>query len=293
MSNKGIPKVLSGTEFRLAAKWWLGLPVCAPQPDTTCTLCGEAADAFGDHWLCCSSSLITKRHNELRDTLASFLREHSFPCATEVTIGSKERPADIALDGFDSRPLAIDLTISHPLKPSQSRDLELAQKYLHRKEESKINKYSTLCASAGWVFQPVAFHPWGGSGPMTKAFLDRLTRRVAGDRTGFSRSLLISSFWQQMGSCLMKSIVHQLQTGVSALEASIPLPTNTLPLVALPRHPHVQEEPLLDLAGNLLPAALPELPVGDRSTPIPLASSPALQHGPLTIQPRHTKRTRT
>ena len=261
-------------------------------PVGLCTLCGESADSFGDHWLCCSSSLITKRHNALRDTLACFLRNNGFPCATEVTIGHKERPADIALDGFDPRPLAIDLTISHPLKPSQPRDQENLQRHLHRKEEAKITKYASLCATAGWVFQPLAFHSWGGTGPLTKTFLDRLVRRTVGDRTGFSRSVMIASFWQQIGTCLMKHIVNQLQTGISALEPFTPLPGNTLPLIALPRHPRGDSEPLLDLAGNLLPAALPELPLGARSQTLSDTPDAVIQHGPLFLQPRKKKKMR-
>ena len=293
--HKGVPSLLTGPEFRTALRWWLGLPLCAPASPLLCPLCGESADVYGDHWLCCSSSLLTRRHNSLRDFLASFLRSHSFPCTTEVTIGGKERPADVALEGFEPRPLAIDLTISHPLKPSATRDPDTVGLYLRRREEEKLNKYSSLCANAGWVFQPVALHPFAGSGPLTSAFLDRLIRRISGDCQGLSRTILVNSFWQGVGLHLMKGVVSQLHSGLASLPAPVSLPLNTLPLQALPTHPHMPDEPLLDLAGNLLPAALPTLAQGEKTRPVPHTERPAVQHGPVTVTvgPPTPKRRRT
>ena len=109
----------------------------------------------------------------------------------------------MALEGFDTRPLAMDLTISHPLKPSAAVDPETVVRYLRRREEEKLNKYSSIGATAGWVFQPVAMHPFAGTGPLTLAFLDRLIRRVAGDCQGLSRTILVNSFWQGAGLHLM------------------------------------------------------------------------------------------
>ena len=293
--HKGVPSLLTASEFRTTLRWWLGLPLCAPAAPLLCPLCGEAADVYGDHWLCCSSSLLTRRHNSLRDYLAQFLRTNGFPCSTEVTIGGKERPADVALEGFESRPLAMDLTISHPLKPSAARDPDTVGRYLRRREEEKLNKYSSLCATAGWVFQPVALHPFAGTGPLTSAFLDRLIRRVAGDCQGLSRTILVNSFWQGVGLHLMKGVVSQLHSGLASLQTPAPLPTNTLPLQALPVHPNLPEEPLLDLAGNLLPAALPVVPPGEKTRPVPHTDRPALQHGPVTVtvEPPQPKRRRT
>ena len=91
----------------------------------------------------------------------------------------------------------------------------------------------------------------------------------------------------------MKGVVSQLHPGLGSLQTPAPLPANTLPMQALPRHP--QDEPLLDLAGNLLPAALPVLPPGEKTRPVPHTDRPALQHGPVTVtlEPPQPKRRRT
>ena len=103
----------------------------------------------------------------------------------------------MALEGFDNRPLALELTISYLLKPSAARDPDTVRLYLRRREEEKLNKYSSLCATAGWVFQPVAIHPFAGTGPLTLAFLDRLIRRVAGVCQGLSRTIIVNFFGKE------------------------------------------------------------------------------------------------
>jgi len=116
--------ILSGTQVRLLLRWWLGSQLVPGQNPVQCPNCGQAADVFGDHWICCSKSAITKRHHYARDAIATLIREQGFTTFTEVSIGARERPADIAIQGFEARPMAIDLTISHPLQPSQQRNPE-------------------------------------------------------------------------------------------------------------------------------------------------------------------------
>ena len=141
----------------------------------------------------------------------------------------------------------------------------------------------------------MSLHPFAGSGPLTSAFLDRLIRRISGDCQGLSRTILVNSFRQGIALHLMKGVVSQLHSGLASLQTPAPLPPNTLPLQALPSHPNMPSEPLIDLAGNLLPAALPTLAPGEKTRPVPHTERPAVQHGPVTVSvdPPTPKRRRT
>ena len=41
---------LEPSEFQVAVKWWLGIPVAQGQ---SCSQCNAALDAYGHHALCC------------------------------------------------------------------------------------------------------------------------------------------------------------------------------------------------------------------------------------------------
>jgi hypothetical protein len=257
--NKGTSDKMSGSEFQLVLRWWLGLPVLPSTRPLQCPLCGGVADIFGDHFLCCKKGLITKRHHHVRDTLAALLREGGFAAEVEMTIGDRLRPADIALQGFEARPMAIDLTICHPLQPSETRNVEQVKSHLTQREERKINKYIATTARAGWVFHPAAFHPWGGQGPLCSTLLDKVVRRIASPLQGRERSQYIDSFWQRLGQSLMKGIAEQLAQALHCRGSPSEDPADSMvggPVTCLLH----RTDPLVDDYGNLLPEALPEAP---------------------------------
>ena len=184
-------------------------------------------------------------------------KEAGFSATTEVTIGEKSRPADVAVTGFDARPLAIDLTISHPLKPSEPRDPETVKRHLLSREERKTSKYIAATARAGWVFTPAAFHPWGGLGPSCSTLLEKVVRRFASPLSGRERGHFVDSFWQRLSSALMRGVAQQL-----SIAGQVILPDSTerdWHLVGGPASP-LRVNPLVDDAGNLLPEALPDAP---------------------------------
>ena len=253
--SRPFQEVLSGPQVRLLLRWWLGYQLVPGHQPVACPNCGQAADVFGDHWICCSRSAITKRHHHVRDTIASLIREQGFSAFTEVSIGARDRPADVAIQGFEARPVAVDFTISHPLQPSQSRNPEEMKKHLLLREERKCNKYLASTARAGWVFTPASFHAWSGQGPMCAAFMEKLVRRAVGDLHGKARGAKIASFWQRISLAVMKGVAEQLSAAlhvqVSSEEGSFaPGPVTLMKT----------DGPLIDDFGNLLPDALPAPP---------------------------------
>ena len=176
-----------------------------------------------------------------------------------MTIGDRLRPADIAVRGFEARPMAIDLTICHPLRPSETRDADLVKRQLSQREERKINKYIAATARAGWVFHPAAFHPWGGQGPLCSTLLDKVVRRLASPLQGRERSQFIDSFWQRLGQSLMKGVASQLVQALHCRQANGEDPEDRF--VGGESSLLYRSLPLVDDFGNLLPEALPTAPL--------------------------------
>ena len=99
----------------LVARYRFGLPLSdveSPQ----CPGCSETMDKFGDHALCCAKLDIYARHNTVRNEIASICADMQLRAPT-----SGCRPADILLHGLeDSSPVAVDVSVVHPLQPSSS-----------------------------------------------------------------------------------------------------------------------------------------------------------------------------
>ena len=71
---------LEPSEFQVAIKWWLGIPVAQGQ---SCSQCNAALDAYGHHALCCKlwgggrgRGYVVSSRNRLRDIFNDF-----FHCA--------------------------------------------------------------------------------------------------------------------------------------------------------------------------------------------------------------------
>ena len=185
-------------------------------------------DAFGDHLVSCKKNKLTQRHHAVRDALASSLKGHGIGCRVEVAIAGRQRPADLALDHFDPKgPLAVDIHVNHPLAPGLPRALDSTAGTLSQKDADKVTKYGSMCESAGWLFTPLGFHPWGGLAPLGCALLNRLLKQVVGDCQGWLRQHKIQSFRHDVSFSLMKFVAQQLLPIVAVV------PEHALPLVPM------------------------------------------------------------
>lgn len=168
-------------------------------------------DVFGDHLVSCKLNKPTQRHNAVRDALANILRIHGIACQTEVAIGGKQRPADVAVLTMDARgPLALDEVITHPLSLSAVRDPASVKKAVAKAELEKIEKEANVCKENGWLFSPMGWHPWGGAGPHAAAFMRRLEKVVAGDAQGWARQKKINEVRRTLSFALMRFVARQL-----------------------------------------------------------------------------------
>ena len=90
---------LEPSEFQVAIKWWLGIPVAQGQ---SCSQCNAALDTYGHHALCCKLGGAFSRHNRLRDVFNDFC--HCTCLAPKLEMGgwSREhtRPADVLVPNW-------------------------------------------------------------------------------------------------------------------------------------------------------------------------------------------------
>ena len=222
--NKGMGVQLGACKYRLLLRWWIGTKIVAGDGGAPCPLCGEPLDPFGDHLLCCKKNKLVQRHNAVRDALALVLKENHVRCETEVAIGGKTRPADVAILGFDpAGPLAVDLVVFHPLQKSMTWEEESAVRSMAVTEGKKVTKNQPICESAGWLFSPLSFHPWAGLGPLGSGLVNRIVKQILGDTQGWARQHMSADIWQRLSATLMSHVGEQLMV-CQSVTSSVSLP---------------------------------------------------------------------
>ena len=130
-------------------------------------------DAFGDHLLCCNKAEFYTRHQVIVKCLTAFVAAAGVRATNEVQIEGRERPADIFLDRWTSPdPVAVDVTVTHPLAPSLGLSVRQAKEAAATKERQKISKYAHLIRDKHLNFIPVGITTFGALGPQATQFVD-------------------------------------------------------------------------------------------------------------------------
>ena len=107
---------LEPSDFQVAIKWWLGIPVAQGQ---SCSQCNAALDAYGHHALCCKlGGDVISCHNRLRDIFNDF--GHRACLAPQLEMGGwsrkRTRPADVLVPNWVlGKPAAFDLSVTSTL----------------------------------------------------------------------------------------------------------------------------------------------------------------------------------
>ena len=138
-------------------------------------------DSLGDHFLGCPASGMSKRHNRIRDTFYQLGKQAGWAPELEVAIpGHRDRPADILLRSGFPKPLALDVTITHPLRvsaPAAARGAAAVS--AEGAEHSKRFAQATPCHEVGWSFRAVGFDTTGGLGPGAQKAVRQLYRQLS------------------------------------------------------------------------------------------------------------------
>ena len=209
-----LQSVILPDTYRLALRWWLGVPLLNTDEPRSCHGCGHSVDIFGT---ICSTvraiiSLVVTQ--QCRNAFSILLacghgvdKEQAVPSA-----GQNLRPADLLLRHWEGgRHLAVDITVSHGWQRSeQSATRERWRKFLTAQEHQKHAQYDALCAVAGRGFKAMAFGTWGGKGPDCAKLLDRVAKRSAGWHEGHIREHRQEECRQQVGLTLMRAVWEDL-----------------------------------------------------------------------------------
>ena len=179
-------------------------------------------DPAGDHALSCPSNGTYRRHNHLRDRLFGLSQLAGWAPELEVSIrGGRNRPADLLLRSVAARPLAIDVTVSHPLRSSASSAVRDGRSSAAGEgERAKVAQSRGPCTAAGWDFCPFGVDTTGGLGPSARQLCRRLAKALA-TRAGADSATLSESVGIQISLALAKGRGEMLC-------AAAPLPMSAL-----------------------------------------------------------------
>jgi hypothetical protein len=221
--SRGLHMDIRDADYVHLLRFWLGLPVVGESGDfVRCPACGEAADAYGDHFLCCAYNGMTERHNALRDCLLEECSRGGIPARAEQGCTGDTRDADLLLVGWArGRNLAVDITVRHPLAPSQwPLHLPKVRKCLREGEADKLAKAHDRCKRFGWDYAAAAFSPWGMAGPAAKGLLDNLARRVACAAAGREKQERMARLFDSVSLTVAIQVARQLRLAGRVSEAA-------------------------------------------------------------------------
>ena len=193
----------SAAEWQLLLRFRCGAP-CFQQA-SKCSGCGSRMDSLGYHSLSCPHNGMHRRHNHVRDALFHLCASAHWGPALEVALpNSTSRPADLLLRSLSVKPVAIDVTVSHPLRPSAPSAVRAATTSAAALAEQHKNSVSKgLCAAVGWDFLPFGFDSVRGLRPPARGLCQKLAKHLA-MQAGASAANTALTVGQQLSLALAK-----------------------------------------------------------------------------------------
>ena len=188
------------SEFQVAIKWWLGIPVAQGQ---SCSQCNAALDAYGHHALCCKlGGDVVSRHNRLRDIFNDFCHSACLAPQLEMSGWSRDRtrPADVLAPNWVlGKPAAFDLSVTSTLNAQIFQEACVtagsaamaAQIRKHRVNDER-------CRDLGWACIPLVVETYGCWA------LSRLATRLS-TRQGCPTSLVSNEIFGRLSLALVRA----------------------------------------------------------------------------------------
>ena len=199
-------------------KWWLGVSLTTPSVSATCPSCGDALDSFGDHLLCCRKGGFYQRHTAVVRQLWHMCTAAGLTASCEVSFDGSTRPADLLVPHWKGGgPLANDVSVVHPLAPSQdAQAVRSGTEYQDRVEKSKSRKYAEACAQSNVQFSPFVLSTFGRLGSSSGLLYADLIRATSGHHT--ERTERAAQFQQQLQLALKREVARMLLQGQALLD---------------------------------------------------------------------------
>ena len=196
------------SEFQALLRYRCGIPF---QQKGRCGGCSATLDCFGDHALACTSCGLYSRHNRLRDALAQEFVAAGHVIRIEAHLpGDSSRPADVlVLDPSDPSPMAIDVSIVHPLRLSSLSAEVTPGSAAATRESGKLASAGQPCRVEGWRFVPVCAETTGSWGPGGQKCIRGLIRRLS-MRHGEPIAVTAGAVWRRLATAVAKGAAQML-----------------------------------------------------------------------------------
>ena len=193
----------SPQEWQSLLRARIGLPLY-PE-NSSCVACGQCLDPYGDHAQCCAGSGLYRRHNRVRDAVWRLAKVAGWDPILEAHLpNSLVRPGDILLRAKGPRPVAIDVTVVHPMRPSGPPALRNnPHTAAEAAEKLKTAKMQDECNRVGWVFKPFGLEVTGGMAPGAHQLFKQLIRQIS-MKTGLSPSDVARDVLESISLALAK-----------------------------------------------------------------------------------------
>ncbi len=150
--HDGHDTIIKPRTFRTAIYYRMGIPIL--DQETSCPLCMQTINIYGDHATCCSKSgdLIV-RHNALRNLVERIARDGLLSPELEKKgiLGSApgRRPGDVTIAQWEEdRALALDIAVTSPLNDTNIRTSRSMPRTASTTSTTRTSRRARLTSSA-------------------------------------------------------------------------------------------------------------------------------------------------
>ena len=210
-ATDGRDTILPPLVFVTAVQRLLGLPVYR-ENNTTCPLCMQTMDKFGDHALCCKrTGDIISRHNKVRNwvyklsdvaRLAPEMEKLGLLGPGDV---SRRRPGDVSLPVWQfNKGLAIDVAVICPVGPSHVKKEAPCEDYA---ATQKHDRYDAGFVDSHYDFAAMVFETSGAVNEEGRNILKQIIR-MASKRECVGNSVYAGRAWARLG-CVIQYAAAQ------------------------------------------------------------------------------------
>jgi hypothetical protein len=236
----GYDTVIAPRNFRIAVQYRLGIPVIGP--GSTCPMCMQPIDIFGDHAVCCTKAGdIVVRHNRLRNLIDSVASDGLLNPVMEKKgiLGptSGRRPGDVTIPIWqEGKGLAIDVAVTSSLSKGNVGIGQPCEVYA---EQQKHKKYDASFEGKPYLFSPVVLETLGPINSEGCQVLSQLFR-FAAKRLGREFSSFCGRGWGRVSCNLQRSVSQSILNRIDGRIAPPHVddanldPPPSLPLLSVP-----------------------------------------------------------
>ena len=226
LPSKALGLHLRKSEFILAARYRLGLPIYLQEGVCPMTNCRGFGDKYGDHSISCAiNGERIAKHNHVRDALHAAASQAALGPRKEpagLLPGSDDRPADVLLPFWSNgKDAALDISIVNPLQQALvgqvARDGDSGVKHSFN---LKVRKYGDRCEAEGFMFIPMIVDTFGG---WHKESLDVVTKlgRQVGRQTGKEEEDTVRQLRQRVAILLVRDNVSMFDSRSPSFPPSV------------------------------------------------------------------------